>query len=138
MFTGGAGVMSFPEGWPAGEPQRLIKGEPEPYRPFSPVPVTEMTVWITDGNTEIKREFSGILPNLAHYIPYFNRDWDALVKRSTGLPASRTIEAVEMEITIWFERLGVKLTDQTETIDQDAGRLFVRLAFETWERMVRR
>jgi hypothetical protein len=129
--------MSFPEGWPAGPPQKLIKEGFDYTQPFRPVPVTEMTVWITDGNTEIKREFSGILPDLAHYIPYFNRDWDALIKRSTGLPASRTVEAPEISITIWFDRFGVKLSDETETIDQEAGRLFVKLVFEMWERMAR-
>jgi hypothetical protein len=44
---------------------------------------------------------------------------------------------VELDITIWFERLGVKFTDQTQTFDQEAGRLFVRLAFEAWERVAR-
>lgn len=130
--------MSFPEGWPAGPPQKLIKEEFDYSQPFSPVPVTEMTVWITDGATEIKREFSGLLPDLADYIPYFNRDWDALIVRSTGLPASRTVETLDITITIWFERLGVKLSDETETFDQEAGRLFVKLVFEMWERMVRK
>lgn len=130
--------MSFPEGWPAGPPQKLIKEEFDYSQPFRPVPVTEMTVWITDGATEIKREFSGILPDLAHYIPYFNRDWDALIVRSTGLPASRTVETLDITITIWLERLGVKLSDETETFDQEAGRLFVKLVFEMWERMVRK
>jgi len=127
--------MSFPEGWPAGAPQKLIG---------FPVIATdnpsdfELTTWLTVDGIEVKRWFTR-MPTLEHFIKIFDRDCKVLIDRAGALPKERFSrdpdQVPEIELTIWFEQHGVKLTDTLETIDPETGRLFIRSTFEAWTKV---
>jgi len=122
--------MSFPEGWPAGAPQKLIKGYPSPITAITASGL-EISVWIKVDDTEIKRRFSHMI-DVDHYLTIFERDWLTLESCANKFPKDRTIDDHWFDITIWFERPGVELQDNTETMDMEAGKAFVRMVFEAW------
>jgi len=120
---------SWSEGWTAGEPQKLIKGFPSP----ATAPGFELSVWIKVDSTEIKRRFSHPI-DVDHYLTIFDRDWATLQTRADKLPKNRDLDGdLWFDITIWFERPGVELQDNTETLDPETGRAFVRMVFDAWE-----
>lgn len=121
--------MSFPEGWPAGRLEKPIKAV-QSARSMSPM--LKITIWIKVGDTEIRREFSHMI-DVDHYLEIFERDWLTLESRANKLPKDRMPgDSVWFDITAWFERPGVELQDNTETIDLETGRAFVRMVFEAW------
>lgn len=130
--------MSFPEGWPAGPPQKLIRIPEMPQIQMGPVEDFELTSWLTVDGIEVKRWWT-MMPTLEKFLKIFDQDCKILIDRAGELPKERFSrdpdQVPEIELTIWFEMHGIKLTDTLETIDPETGRLFIRTTFEAWKKV---
>lgn len=100
-----------------------------------PGSISEVTVWIKTGDTEVKHTYPRV-PETGRLLMTLDRDWSAMGARAAVLPQSRQIEEfVWYEIVVWIENTRIRFEDSLETTDVKTAHLFLMTVLETWRKL---